>query len=239
MNPQKKVLILIVEGDTDLAVFSSYIKEIVDPERVKIHVTRGDVFTKEENFGKEATEIIKEVTEEVKQEYFLTDEDIFYIIQLCDIDGIYIPLHDYHIQPKGYFGDKTYYFDSHRKRIIVKNKYSKNKLFETWKNKKDQQDILINTNEINGIKYRLYFYSLNLEHFLSNEIIEDIDDKWECVDNFVEKYPNLEDFKQFVNDDSNKVSDNYEESWHLISNETDFFSNGVSNVNIFIKDFSE
>lgn len=43
---RKKALILIVEGETDEAVFEPMLKKFLSPDLVRVQVTYGDVFTK-------------------------------------------------------------------------------------------------------------------------------------------------------------------------------------------------
>ena len=77
---------------------------------------------------------------------------------------------------------------------------------------------LYTTGKVRDIRYRLYFNSCNLEHVLYNELKDFSDEeKEELSDEFAEKYEGkVQEFIDFISDDSIAVSGTYKETWKYI-----------------------
>ena len=77
---------------------------------------------------------------------------------------------------------------------------------------------LYSSGKINGVSYRIYFNSCNLEHVLFNELKDFTDDeKADMADDFAEKYEGkVEEFVEFISSADVAVSGTYQETWNYI-----------------------
>lgn len=226
MTPNKKVLILIVEGKMDAALFKPYLDGIIDSSVIQVHVTNGDIFSDRLHANQSAEELVKNIVEKVRETYYFEPEDIFHIVQLCDLDGIYIPDHHFTVQSTGHFGNQSYYYDTRNKKVLCKDEHAKKSLQKTWQQKRNFQHELIHKETIDDVPYRLYFYALTLEHYLIDDILEDNDEKWDCIYDFIDEYPNLEDFITFSIKPDKCLGTQYDESWRLAAQRDDYYTKG-------------
>ena len=74
------------------------------------------------------------------------------------------------------------------------------------------------TSKINGIPYRIYYNSCNLEHVLYGELQEFSDEeKEELSDDFAERYEGkVEEFVEFISDLTFVVPGTYQNTWDYI-----------------------
>lgn len=75
--------------------------------------------------------------------------------------------------------------------------------------------------KINGVSYRIYFNSCNLEHVLFNELKDFTDDeKADMADDFAEKYEGkVEDFIEFISQDDLIAPGTFKQTWQFIEKE--------------------
>lgn len=206
---RKKVLLFIVEGESDEVSFESLFDAFFENDDVHIFVTRGDITVSTEY---EDTNVLNLLGKKV--EYFCSIEkvlkrDIKTIIHLVDTDGAFISDSFIEQQERD---KKTEYSES---KIYAKNpEYIKKRN----KIKADNLNKLCSKEKISGIPYYIYYLSRNLEHVLHNKI-ENLsnEEKAKLSNKFdVEYGENLEKFLQFINDASFSVAGDYLQTWEYI-----------------------
>lgn len=171
--------------------------------------------------------------------------DLTYIIHIIDIDGAYIPEESIKIftEDEVNFADSlsskekqknTLYFDDH---IAVR--YNKEKMIE--RNHKKRQ-IIEHLNSIDKItigkktvKYKLYYFSSNLDHLLYGEANLKSTDKIKKAIDFKEKFNDVNDFADyFINNEFCAVTD-YNQSWKILWKGNSSLLR-KSNINILISE---
>lgn len=111
------------------------------------------------------------------------------------------------------------------KAIIERNKRKGEVLFKLRK-----------TGKINGIPYRIYFNSCNLEHVLYNELKDFTDEEKEILsDDFADKYDGrIEEFIEFISDVNIAVSGTYQKTWDFIEKDKNSL-NRYSNMHLIFE----
>ena len=127
---------------------------------------------------------------------------------MTDTDGVFID--DKFVQYAEVEGIK--YYTDHMETAKIK---------ETVERNTRKADILFKlrkTGKIQGIPYRIYFNSCNLEHVLYNELKDFTDEeKWNMSDDFAEKYEGkAKEFVEFISSFDIAVSGTYQETWNYI-----------------------
>lgn len=80
---------------------------------------------------------------------------------------------------------------------------------------------LYSSGRINGVSYRIYFNSCNLEHVLFNELKDFTDDeKADMADDFAEEYEGkVENFIKFISQDDLIAPGTFKQTWKFIKKE--------------------
>ncbi len=205
---EKKVIAFIVEGASDEAALGTIMKEYFTDNEVQFVVIRGDITTRDYVSMDAILLKINEQIEEVKKRYRYQKEHFIKIIHLTDTDGVFID--DKFVQYAEVEGIK--YYTDHMETAKIK---------ETVERNTRKADILFKlrkTGKIQGIPYRIYFNSCNLEHVLYNELKDFTDEeKWNMSDDFAEKYEGkAKEFVEFISSFDVAVSGTYQETWNYI-----------------------
>lgn len=205
---EKKVIAFIVEGASDEAALGTIMKEYFTDNKVQFVVIRGDITTRDYVSMDSILLKINEQIEEVKKRYRYQTEHFIKIIHLTDADGVFIE--DKFVQYAVVEGIQ--YYTDHMETAKVK---------ETIERNAQKADILFKlrrTGKIQGIPYRIYFNSCNLEHVLYNELKDFTDEeKWNMSDDFAEKYEGkAEEFVEFISSSDIAVPGTYQETWNYL-----------------------
>lgn len=205
---EKKVILFIVEGASDEAALGSIMKEHFSDNEVQFVVVHGDITLKDYVSNDNILKKIKEQTEIVKSKYRYKKEDFIKIIHITDTDGVYIPEADVREADV----KEVQYYEDH---LEAKNVQ---KIIERNKHKGDILYKLRKTAKIDGIPYRIYFNSCNLEHVLYGQLKDYSDEeKQKLSDDFAERYEGKADeFLAFISDPVVAVSETYQKSWDYI-----------------------
>lgn len=130
------------------------------------------------------------------------------IIHIVDTDGVYIPEID--IKEAGV--EKAQYYEDHIdvknvKAIVNRNRRKGAILYKLRK-----------TGKINGIPYRIYFNSCNLEHVLYDELKDFTDEEKQILsDDFADKYDGkVNEFIEFISDNQIAVPGTFQKTWDYI-----------------------
>lgn len=205
---EKKVIAFIVEGPSEEAALGTVMSEYFSGSEVKFTVVHGDITLKDYVSMDGILKKIKEQIDSVKRKYRYETEDFIKIIHLTDTDGVFIE--DGDIFPGA--RDTIEYFTDHIETAHIES---------TAKRNHRKADILLKlrrTGKINGIPYKIYFNSCNLEHVLYNTLEDFTDeDKQRMSDDFAEKYEgNIDKFIEFVSCSDFTVPGTYQKTWDFI-----------------------
>lgn len=129
-------------------------------------------------------------------------------IHIVDTDGVYIP----EIDIKEADVEKAQYYEDHidvknAKAIVNRNRRKGAILYKLRK-----------TGKINGIPYRIYFNSCNLEHVLYDELKDFTDEEKQILsDDFADKYDGkVNEFIEFISDNQIAVPGTFQKTWDYI-----------------------
>lgn len=213
---EKKVIAFIVEGPSDEAAIGTIMKEYFSNNEVQFVVVHGDITLKDYVSIDDILIKINEQIEGVKNRYRYHQEDFIKIIHIADMDGVYISEMD--IREADVV--EIQYYEDH---IDAK---SANAIVERNKKKGDILYKLRRTGKVNGIPYRIYFNSCNLEHVLYGELKGYSDDeKQRLSDEFAEQYEGKADeFIEFISDSDIAVQGTYQKTWDFIEKDKNSLS---------------
>lgn len=223
----KKIILLLVEGPSDEDSLAFLYSKIVAEHNIYFDVLHTDITADEEMTVKYIETRIKvEIKKYLDRNPFIKRSDIIKIVQIIDTDGAFIPSSQVKASATGI----TQYFDTH---IEAKNQQ---RLIRRNISKRAIVYHLINSAEIAGFPYEIYYFSRNLEHVLHNLPQELTDEEKENLAfDFADHYSqHPEKFLDYLYDDSFHVKGDYRETWNFI------FKNGnslkrYSNMSLFFE----
>lgn len=222
---EKKVVAVIVEGPSEEAALGSILKEYFSNEEVQFVVVHGDITIKDYISVDNIISKINNLVAAVKRRYGYEMEDFLQIIHIADTDGVFT-------KDKVVFAEVDsvqYYID----RIETRNvEYIENR------NRRKAEILfkLYTSGKINGIKYKIYFNSCNLEHVLYNQLKDFADEEKEDMsDDFAEMYEGkVDEFIDFISNKSIAVEGNYRQTWKFIEKGTNSL-NRFSNMHLIFE----
>ena len=209
-TPEKKMILVIVEGQTDADALHMYLRDVFSNHQVAVAVTRGDVTTE---IGVDRSNIRSRVGDVVKRylagNRFLRIDDLLCVIHLVDTDGAFVP--DDAVTEDATLTKPVYSEDgiaAGSKRGIEARNRQKSKALRA----------LVKTPLVLGsVPYRVFYMACNLEHVLHDRMNCTADEKEALAIEFVERYPSdVEAFKAFMADSPFSVNRPYAESWRFI-----------------------
>ncbi len=205
---EKKVVAFIVEGPSDEAALGSIMKEYFSANEVQFVVVHGDITLKDYVLNDGVLKKINEQIESVKRKYRYNQDDFIKIIHIADTDGVYIP----ETAVKEADVEGIQYYEDH---IDAK---SVGTVVERNKRKGDILYKLRKTGKVNGIPYRIYFNSCNLEHVLYGELKDYSDEEKQLLsDDFADRYDGkLDEFIEVISDSNVAVPGTYQKTWDYI-----------------------
>lgn len=164
----KKVILVIVEGQTEELVFFDFLQERFGNLEVRIDVQCGDVISNWNRKYGTVEGAIEQVVEKYLTMYRLLPSDLLAVIQFTDTDGCFIE--DKYIRVDRIKATRTRYG---KNGIYVTNKFKKTQMKERNQVKAECMKILSKDRYANcrkrKIPYRLYYFSINLDHVLWGE----------------------------------------------------------------------
>lgn len=205
---EKKVVAFIVEGPSDEAALGTIMKEYFSSNEVQFVVVHGDITLKDYVSIDSILIKINEQIEIVKTKYRYQQDDFIKIIHIADTDGVYISEEDV----KEADVEEVQYYEDH---IDTKNVSA---IIDRNKRKGDILFKLRKTGKINGIPYRIYFNSCNLEHVLYCELKDFTDEEKQILsDDFADRYDGkVDEFIEFISDSEVAVSGTYQKTWDYV-----------------------
>ena len=205
---EKKVVVFIVEGPSDEAALGTIMKEYFSSNEVQFIVVHGDITLKDYVSDDSILKKINEQIEGIKSRYRYSQEDFIKVIHIVDMDGVYIPDMDIieaDVEKIQYYED---HIDTKSTSIIV----------ERNRRKGDILYKLRKTGKVNGIPYRIYFNSCNLEHVLYGELKDYSDEEKQILsDDFADRYDGkVGEFVEFIFSENIAVQGTYQKTWDYI-----------------------
>ena len=205
---RKKAMIFILEGPSDDTSLTGSLKYIFASSRIEPLIMHGDI-TSDRNVTNR--NIIKKLHEEIKafcNKNFLTKGNILRIVHIIDTDGAFIP-------------DELIQEDTDCRQIVYSENsircISKKNLIRRNHIKQQNLQKLLDTHNIGGLSYSVYYMSSNLEHVLHNRINLTDEEKEELSYDFAEicaEQP--EYFIQLMTSQTVFIDGSYRESWDFI-----------------------
>lgn len=202
-----------MEGETDETSLGNIFKEIFRDKEIRFFAINGDITSDSSTNIQNIKEKITEKIDEFIDKFHINHSDIIKVIHLIDTDGVFVSP-DYVKEDINV--ENITYFDQE---IITKNKRY---IVERNKNKSKILKLLFPLKSIykkkgKSLKYRLYYFSRNLEHVLHNKENCTRKEKNDLSDDFSEKYlGNEKEFIDFISENTFTVNENYNDSWKFI-----------------------
>lgn len=205
---RKKAMIFILEGPSDDTSLTGSLKYIFASSRIEPLIMHGDI-TSDRNVTNR--NIIKKLHEEIKafcNKNFLTKGNILCIVHIIDTDGAFIP-------------DELIQEDTDCRQIVYSENsircISKKNLIRRNHIKQQNLQKLLDTHNIGGLPYSVYYMSSNLEHVLHNRINLTDEEKEELSYEFAEICAEKpEYFIQLMTSQTVFIDGSYRESWDFI-----------------------
>lgn len=235
-RPKKKIVVILVEGESDRDALNDSISRLYGQKDPQIEVffqsmrsedeekeDGGDITTAHyvDDSGKGhwvnpnniRYAIYELFLKDFFDEYKLYPKDLFEIIQIVDLDGAYIP--DGNVVLDDTLSDKkSPYYTEHQISCVNVEKIQKRN-----KQKRENLDYLSSQPTIKvcqkTIKYSIYYFSSNLDHFLHNEANLDHWQKVHAAQAFSSGIDGKTDeFIKFFSEDPASAHDmDYDKSW--------------------------
>ena len=205
---RKKAMIFILEGPSDDTSLTGSLKYIFASSRIEPLIMHGDITSDRNDTNRN---IIKKLHEEIKafcNKNFLTKGNILRIVHIIDTDGAFIP-------------DELIQEDTDCRQIVYSENsircISKKNLIRRNHIKQQNLQKLLDTHNIGGLSYSVYYMSSNLEHVLHNRINLTDEEKEELSYEFAEICAEKpEYFIQLMTSQTVFIDGSYRESWDFI-----------------------
>jgi len=191
-RPKKKVILFIVEGDSDKQALERPIQNLIEGNDQEIEVTflvaDGDITSDSRITPNNIEEKINRFYFEpfFSANEFYYPKDVLEVVQICDLDGTFIPV-DYckaydseHYAENGFIYDPPYIYGESQEAIINRN----HRKAENIRHLITLNSIKVKTKTL---PYSVYFFSSNIDHYLHDKLNLSSRDKIEAADDFADK----------------------------------------------------
>ena len=210
MNETPSVVIFIVEGPSDEDALYPTLELIGEKLNITFEVTRGDSLYAKSNRRKLGTTIIEEIIDDVIKENSFLISDIAMVIQLIDTDGVFVNHNSISIKSSinkiEYSEEEINVVDyDHKEDIKGRNIKRGLKINE-----------LISKDKIKNLKYKMLYFSRNLDHVIHNDPDVPDNEKITKADGFASNYYEPDDFIKFFSDNDFTVEGDYIQTWEFI-----------------------
>lgn len=208
MSKSKKLMLFIVEGETDMISLESTLARIFNNDEVEFEVMHGDITSRDEDTSCNIAQVLSQRVEDYLKLYYIKKSEVKMIVHIVDTDGAFIPPN----KVESGTNDRIKYMENriitrHPQQIIMRN-YEKNQAIRN----------LVMTKKISNIPYRVFFFSRNLEHVLHNNA-NNVATRDKCrlayqFSNYYSQHP--QEFIDFICNEEVAVREGYEGSWAFI-----------------------
>lgn len=204
----KKIVLVIVEGQSDDTALGIALNQLFDRDTVYIHIMHGDITTRK---GVTSQNIVaklgKDVTMFARSRHY-TAKDFKQIIHIVDTDGVYIPNESIYekLNCETVIYEENGIYTKDVKNIVERNKQKRENLFR-----------LRTCGKIWNIPYRVYYMSCNLDHVLHNKQNSTDEEKENDAYAFAKKYKSdLNGFVEFMCNSDFSINGEFKSSWEHI-----------------------
>ena len=225
----RKVILFIVEGKTEKLALEGILSNIICNCNVEFQIINGDIFSDKRNKVNIRDKIKLILATFVGNNPGIEFKNIKEVVILSDTDGCFI--------------DNKFVIEDNNKKVIYNRSDircpNKSNICERNELKSKQLKDLIEEgiNIKKGIKFSIYYFSVNLDDVLYCETNLDSYEKVKLANAFNDKYiNNTSAFIKLINNKDLVLSNNYSDSWALIQNDNNSL-NRKSNFNIFLKEY--
>lgn len=251
-RPKKKIVLVLVEGKSDRELLSEIISTLYDRIDEKILVYFPVIRRDGEDKGGDITahiftspkNIEKKIYDQFMASFFdqekIMPKDLFEVIQIVDMDGVYIPDED--IRASGDPAQEHYFYADDG--IIVPTEENVEMAKERNRRKRTNLEYLTSLETIKvgskSVKYSVYYFSCNLDHFFHGNANMDQSDKvlaawavnsnYQCMDDGMDRFLN-----DICKDEAAAVGMTLEESWEHIRQEGHNSLHKGTNINILLE----
>lgn len=233
----KKVIIVIVEGNSDEALLIERLKSLYKDNEIRFEIQFGDIFY-DSKIKDSPKKVIGTVVKKIIDRRKYLPKDILAIAHITDTDGCFIDQN--HVIVSQSIGKKTHYtlID-----ILVDDNKQQNRIITRNQEKSRNIKTMHSIDKIVSKRYpyQLFYFSRNLEHVVFDEPNPNETGKEEEVELFLSslEQPIEEFLTPFLPTlTSNIYANQYKESWQFI--ETGLNSlNRYSNVSLLFRFIDE
>lgn len=239
-RPKKKVILFIVEGDSDKQALERPIQTLLQGNDQEIEATflvaDGDVTSDSrstpDNIEQKINRFYFEPFFSANEFYY--PKDIMEVVQICDLDGTFIPENhckEYdtdHSAEDGFIYDPPYIFGKSQQAVIDRNR-----------RKAENIRYLLSLDSIKVKSktrpYSVFFFSSNIDHYLHDKLNLSTRDKINAAEKFADKCDDdPEWFLKRICQHSQAIKGmSYEESWAYIMNDCNSVKRHT-NFNLYI-----
>ena len=209
MRNERRLVLFIVEGKSDKVSLEGVVRSILQNRHEPYFIMQSDLTS--DNHVCPAN-IDRYLHQNINQELWkrrVKLSDVAEIVHIIDTDAAFIDEAQLEENPMN-FGC-TYF----QQKVVVQNK---NRIIERNTHKKYNVQALLDFPDIGGVPYRLYFFSINLEHVLhNNPNAATVRQKIYLSDKFDDQYSaDVVGFLNFMSLPEILRFKTYEESWEYI-----------------------
>lgn len=217
---EKKVVILIVEGDCEENLLFVRLRSIFKQQQIRFHVYGGDILYDAKQKGRVIKNVVGDVIKEILLKNKFTPLNILAVLHIIDTDGCLIPEDSVRINTDQ---EKLTLYEENCIRVISERQ--KEKIINRNEQRSKNIEVMRTVNKVHGnkIDYRMFYFSRNLEHVLFNEPnpeqVTKINDLESFMDNLsipIENYL----LQYMIPLEATDIENQYVESWEKVSENT-------------------
>ncbi|WP_107943173.1 hypothetical protein MHH70_16845 [Metasolibacillus sp. FSL H7-0170] len=211
---QKKVVILLVEGDTDELLLIERLRQLFKEKEIRFEPQNGDIFYQREKKELAIKEVIGDRVKEILMKRKFKASNILAVLHILDTDGCFIAPE--HIIVDTEQGVLTQY---NKDCITVNSEEQKSRIEERNEIRSRNVHIMSSATHIAQYAYQAYYFSRHLEHVAFNEMNPCKEDKVEKIEDFLEQLeiPIEQFLAQYMPFEQNEdYSTLYAKSWEFI-----------------------
>lgn len=241
-RPKKKVILFIVEGPSDMAALERPIQNLLTNNKQGYEATfliaEQDVTSDRRN---NPDNILQKINKWYFDPFFSANEfyypkDIAEVVQICDLDGAFIPEEfccDYkpeHQGAEGFIYDPPYIFGEKAQAIIDRNNHKAQNIRYLL----NQSTIKVRSKTV---PYSIYFFSSNIDHYLHDKVNLVGRDKIKLAEQFADMCEESSEwFTTCICDHPQALKNmSFKESWEFIMKADECNSiKRYTNFNIYI-----
>lgn len=215
MQKSKRILFFIFEGSTDVTSLGRYLEIHFNSDDCKVisRSARGDVTSDWETTSDNLLSRIKEIVDDFCAKQKISYGDLLGIVQVIDTDGAYVS------EKRIITSDYAHPFIDVGKGVIkTRDRWG---IADRNLDKRELVDLLVEFDEIEGVPYRVFYMSSDLEHVLHNRAnCTKRSDKIRLANSFALRYAaDQQGFIRFMTESDFTVKGGYLESWDFIRDE--------------------